>query len=194
MAMGVPTAAMAGEHWKGARNGKAVARAHASHRQIPKPRTTVSAAPTVSATPKASATPTATASPTAVAGSSEATARVLALANAERTKAGCAALTLNPQLTTAAQKHSQDMAAHRSMSHTGSDGSSPGDRIKAAGYNAASWGENVAYGYSTPDAVMTAWMTSPGHRANIVDCSFKDIGIGLAQPGSYWTQDFGSRR
>jgi uncharacterized protein YkwD len=80
------------------------------------------------------------------------------------------------------------------MSHTGSDGSSPGDRITRAGYTWSAYGENVAYGYATPEQVMNGWMNSPGHRANILNCSFKEIGVGLAQPGSYWTQDFGTAR
>jgi uncharacterized protein YkwD len=125
---------------------------------------------------------------------SSATARVVALVNSERSKVGCAPLTVNSKLTKAAQQHSADMAAHRTMSHTGSDGSSPGDRITAAGYSWSSYGENIAYGYSTPESVMAAWMASPGHRQNILDCGFKEIGVGLAQPGSYWTQDFGTAR
>ena len=51
-------------------------------------------------------------------------------------------------------------------------------------------GENVARGYRTPEGVMDAWMSSPGHRGNILDCEYKQMGIGLAQPGNYWTQDF----
>jgi uncharacterized protein YkwD len=86
------------------------------------------------------------------------------------------------------------MASHRNMSHTGSDGSSPGDRITRAGYNWSTYGENVAYGYSTPESVMAGWMGSPGHKRNILNCAFKEIGIGLAQPGNYWTQDFGTAR
>jgi uncharacterized protein YkwD len=101
---------------------------------------------------------------------------------------------MNAKLTKAAQDHSKDMASHRNMSHTGSDGSSPDDRITRAGYSWSSYGENVAYGYSTPEKVMAAWMSSPGHKRNILDCSFKEIGIGLAQPNSYWTQDFGTAR
>ncbi|MFF4603406.1 CAP domain-containing protein [Streptomyces sp. NPDC001339] len=123
---------------------------------------------------------------------SKATARVLELVNSERGKAGCAPLKLNTKLTKAAQDHSEDMAEHRDMSHTGSDGSAPEERITRAGYQWSSYGENVAYGYSTPESVMEGWMTSPGHKRNILDCSFKEIGVGLAQPGDYWTQDFGT--
>ncbi|MFF4759222.1 CAP domain-containing protein [Streptomyces sp. NPDC001292] len=126
--------------------------------------------------------------------SSGPTARVVELVNAERSKAGCSALTVNAKLTKAAQAHSEDMAAHRNMSHTGSDGSAPGDRITRAGYTWQSYGENVAYGYATPEQVMAGWMSSAGHKANILNCSFKEIGVGLAQPGNYWTQEFGAAR
>ncbi|MFD9724317.1 CAP domain-containing protein [Streptomyces sp. NPDC059072] len=131
---------------------------------------------------------------TSVPAPSGSAAAVLSLVNQERAAAGCPALTLNAKLTRAAQDHSADMAAHGNMSHTGSDGSDPGTRITRAGYTWSSYGENVAYGYSTPEKVMEGWMNSPGHRANILNCSFKEIGIGLAQPNSYWTQDFGTAR
>ncbi|MFE9483159.1 CAP domain-containing protein [Streptomyces spororaveus] len=121
-------------------------------------------------------------------------AAVLALVNQERASAGCPAVSLNAKLTKAAQDHSADMASHSNMSHTGSDGSDPGTRITRAGYAWSTYGENVAYGYSTPEKVMEGWMNSQGHRENILNCSFKEIGIGLAQPGSYWTQDFGAAR
>ncbi|MFG2602352.1 CAP domain-containing protein [Streptomyces sp. NPDC048514] len=148
------------------------------------------AAPSAPSTAKPSAPSTAKPSATA----SGTTARILQLVNAERAKAGCQDLTLNAELTKAAQAHSADMAAHQNMSHTGSDGSAPGDRITRAGYTWSSYGENVAYGYSTAEQVMSGWMSSPGHRANILNCSFKEIGVGLAQPNSYWTQDFGTAR
>jgi len=123
-----------------------------------------------------------------------AAARVVELVNSERSKAGCAPLKVNEKLTKAAQAHSEDMARHRNMSHTGSDGSNPGDRIKRAGYEWRAYGENVAHGYRTPESVMKGWMSSPGHKRNILDCTFKEIGVGLAQPGYYWTQDFGTAR
>ncbi|MGJ5752466.1 uncharacterized protein YkwD [Streptomyces puniciscabiei] len=157
----------------------------------PKPRsTTAPRTPRPTATATASSAPKPTPTPTA----SGAVARVVQLVNAERAKVGCHPLTVNPALTKAAQAHSADMAAHQNMSHTGSDGSSPGDRITRAGYSWSAYGENVAYGYATPEQVMNGWMNSPGHRANILNCSYKEIGVGLAQPGSYWTQDFGTAR
>ncbi|WP_327368378.1 CAP domain-containing protein [Streptomyces sp. NBC_01217] len=168
----------------------------------PKPTATTSAPrPTATAeTPQPTATtstprPTASASASATtAPVSDAVARILTLVNNERSNAGCSPLTLNAKLTKAAQAHSEDMAAHQNMSHTGSDGSDPSDRITSAGYDWSAYGENVAYGYSTPESVMAGWMESPGHKRNILDCSFKEIGVGLAQPGSYWTQDFATAR
>ncbi|MER7489805.1 CAP domain-containing protein [Streptomyces sp. NPDC126497] len=160
----------------------------------PKP-TTAAPKPT-SAAPKPTA-PAATApSPAATGGApaSGAVAEVVELVNAERAKVGCSPVRANATLAAAAQKHSEDMAASGTMSHTGSDGSSPGDRITRAGYGWSTYGENVAYGYSTPGQVMNGWMTSPGHKANILNCAFEEIGVGLAQPGSYWTQDFGTAR
>ncbi|MEV6655336.1 CAP domain-containing protein [Streptomyces sp. NPDC051219] len=158
------------------------------------PTTPKAPTPKVTATPsapKATAMPVA---PTATAPASGATARVLQLVNSERSKAGCSPVTLNAKLSKAALDHSKDMSAHTNMSHTGSDGSNPGDRITRAGYSWRTYGENVAYGYTTPENVMTGWMDSPGHKANILNCEFKEIGIGLAQPGNYWTQDFGTAR
>ncbi|MEU1514762.1 CAP domain-containing protein [Streptomyces sp. NPDC005811] len=152
---------------------------------------TVTPAATPSEEP-ASATPAPKATSSAAYPDSGATARVLSLVNAERDKAGCSPLTENAKLTKAAQDHSQDMADHQNMSHTGSDGSSMSDRLSRVGYTFSSAGENVAAGYGTPESVMDGWMNSPGHKANILNCGFKEIGVGLAQPGNYWTQDFGS--
>jgi uncharacterized protein YkwD len=128
--------------------------------------------------------------------------QVVAVVNIERAAAGCNPVTMHPQLNQAALGHSQDMAFNDFFSHTGSDGSSPWQRIVAAGYtNFSTAGENIAAGYSTPQAVMTGWMNSPGHRNNILNCAFQHIGVGyyyLANDtGSvnyhhYWTQVFAS--
>ena len=67
------------------------------------------------------------------------------------------------------------------MSHDGSDGSDVGDRLDRVGYAWRTYGENVAWNQQTPAAVMDAWMNSPGHRANILNCSFTEIGVGVAQ-------------
>ncbi|GAB2781547.1 hypothetical protein GCM10027073_12690 [Streptomyces chlorus] len=159
-----------------------------------------SASKPTTATPKPTTIgpePSAGASSPATTGGTKASgpvAKVVEIVNAERGKAGCSPLKVNATLTEAAQKHSEDMAASGSMSHTGSDGSSPADRITRAGYSWSTYGENVAYGYSTPEQVMAGWMASPGHKENILNCAFKEIGVGLAQPGSYWTQNFGTAR
>ncbi|WP_327250913.1 CAP domain-containing protein [Streptomyces sp. NBC_01244] len=140
------------------------------------------------------AEPTGAPEPSDSAAPSGAVAEVLALVNKERAAVGCPVLTVNEKLTKAAQDHSEDMAAHSNMSHTGSDGSDPGQRITRAGYQWRTYAENVAYGYPTAAQVMEGWMNSPGHKRNILDCNVKEIGIGLAQPGQYWTQDFGATR
>ncbi|MFF1912516.1 CAP domain-containing protein [Streptomyces sp. NPDC058239] len=186
-AVGVPSAAMAcfDPHEKPAAEAWQTHTAHrTAHWSASKPAASTS-------TPKPAAS---TSAPEPAAPASGAAARILTLVNSERSKAGCSPLTMNAKLTKAAQDHSADMASHRNMSHTGSDGSAPGDRITRAGYQWSAYGENVAYGYSTPESVMAGWMDSPGHKRNILDCSFKEIGVGLAQPGNYWTQDFGTAR
>ena len=104
------------------------------------------------------------------------------------------ALSINGSLTSAAQAHANDQAARDTMSHTGSDGSNAGTRIQRTGYPVRNWGENVAAGYSTPDAVVAAWMASPGHRANIVSGSFTQIGVAVAYAAdgtAYWAMELG---
>ncbi len=101
-------------------------------------------------------------------------------------------LTLNTLLVRAAQAHSDDMLAMRKMSHTGSDGSGPGDRIARTGYRASWWGENIAAGYRSVEAVMAGWLGSPGHCENIMNPNFTEFGAGEA--GYYWTQVFGRPR
>ncbi|PRX03261.1 UNVERIFIED_ORG: uncharacterized protein YkwD [Actinomadura viridilutea] len=117
---------------------------------------------------------------------------VVTLTNQERAKAGCSALKVDDRLVAAARKHSADMAANNYFSHDSRDGTDPFERMRAAGYpNPAA--ENIAMGYSSPEAVMKGWMNSPGHRRNILDCSLRTIGVGVAKSprGPYWTQDFG---
>jgi uncharacterized protein YkwD len=131
---------------------------------------------------------------TTTTGTSPQAAKVLALTNAERAKVGCKALTINAKLTEAAQAHSADMAAKDYFAHDSQDGTSPFDRIKAIGYNFRAAAENIAYGQPTAASVMDAWMNSPGHKANILNCTYTQIGIGYAlRSGTpYWTQDFGT--
>jgi uncharacterized protein YkwD len=120
---------------------------------------------------------------------------VFALTNTERGKAGCPALKFNAKVRNAARNHSKDMAAKKYFSHTGQDNSDPGDRLERAGYDATrGWAENIAYGYRTPEAVMSGWMGSEGHRRNILNCGLTTLGVGVAKAKDgtlYWTQDFG---
>lgn len=102
------------------------------------------------------------------------------------------ALELEARLTVAAQAHADDMAASGTMSHTGSDGSRPDERIARTGYAPAAWGENVAAGYPTVDAVMAGWLGSDGHCANLMNPGFTDFGAGAS--GRYWAQVFARPR
>ncbi|MGW2483541.1 sigma-70 family RNA polymerase sigma factor [Streptomyces sp. NPDC001571] len=128
-------------------------------------------------------------------GTPAAVQQVLDLVNSERGKAGCSALTSNPKLYEAALKHSENMAAQNFFDHTDPSGAGPGERITAAGYQWSAYGENIARGQADAAAVMDSWMNSPGHRANILNCGFKEIGIGVhyGSGGPWWTQDFGAR-
>jgi uncharacterized protein YkwD len=142
--------------------------------------------------------PTPQPAPTGTTGLTSDEAQVLALVNKERASAGCGTLRSNTILVSVARAHSKDMAVHGYFDHSSQDGRSPFDRMRAAGYSGGLMGENIAAGQSTPAAVMNAWMNSPGHRANILNCGYKVIGIGVAKvSGSpyriYWTQDFGDR-
>jgi uncharacterized protein YkwD len=107
------------------------------------------------------------------------------------------AVSLDSRLRCAARKHSKDMGVNNFFSHTGSDGSTPWQRITWAGYAYRYAGENIAAGYSTPSAVVTGWMNSSGHCNNIMNPNFKHLGVGYyyhsgSTYGHYWTQDFGS--
>ena len=139
--------------------------------------------------PSAAPSPRPSRTPSPAASGSQ-TAQVVALTNQDRARAGCAALRVDPRLTAAAQGHSADMAANGYFAHDGLDGSSFADRIEARGYPSPG-GENIAQGQPDARAVVTAWLNSPGHRANIENCSFTAIGVGLAGADRYWTQDFG---
>ncbi|MFF2302863.1 CAP domain-containing protein [Streptomyces sp. NPDC058128] len=142
--------------------------------------------------PLAPAKPTATepGRGTRPAGGSEAE-EVVRLVNVERAAAGCKALTVDADLTEAAQDYTHGMAATGNLSHTGTDGSQPQDRIEAAGYAWSRSGEHIAEGQADAAAVMDAWMHSPGHRADILNCGFTEIGVGVSTDGvPWWTQDF----
>ena len=122
--------------------------------------------------------------------------RVLALTNVERRKHGCPTLRANTYLRKSARGHTVTMAAHDLMSHQ-----LPGEpyfsrRITRAGYRGwSSVAENVARGFSGPSSVVRAWMNSPSHRRNILNCRYRDLGVGVALDGGqlWWTQNFGRR-
>ncbi|MGJ3246388.1 MAG: CAP domain-containing protein [Elainellaceae cyanobacterium] len=127
--------------------------------------------------------------------------RILDLTNLYRQQVGFQPLTLNQKLTQAAQAHSENMASSDFVGHVAPDGSNMSDRIRATGYRYWTIAENVAAGYSTPDATVEGWMNSPGHRANILNPDLKEIGIGYYHLANdtgrinydhYWTQDFGT--
>ncbi|MFB7653176.1 MULTISPECIES: CAP domain-containing protein [unclassified Streptomyces] len=123
-------------------------------------------------------------------------AQVLALVNEERAAAGCSPVTANDKLTRAADDYSDVMASSGVMSHTGPDGSTMTTRVEAAGYQWSTLGENIARGQADAAAVMDSWMNSEGHRANILNCSFKELGVGVhvGDGGPWWTQNFGASR
>jgi uncharacterized protein YkwD len=132
------------------------------------------------------------------AGAEELTAEVLRRVNAERAAAGLKPLARAPELDLAALRHTEDMARGNFLGHTGSDGSDPVARLRAAGYVPLAWGENVAAGFTSAESVVAAWMKSPGHRANILGNRFTEIGIAvLYRPGTrygtFWAQVFGAR-
>ncbi|PZV12523.1 MAG: hypothetical protein DCF20_17515 [Pseudanabaena sp.] len=122
---------------------------------------------------------------------------LLKLTNQERQKAGLAPLKLSSQLTRAAQSHAVDMAKNNYFSHQGLNGSSMVDRTKSTGYQYSALGENIAAGKATPEGTIRQWMNSPGHRANILNRKYTEIGFGYeyapnSQYRYYWVQVFGA--
>ncbi len=134
--------------------------------------------------------------------------RVLQLANEARARprrcgsrqfAAVPPLALESHLTSAALTQARDMARHNMLEHTGSDGSTPDQRVTRAGYKWRATGENIASGPTTPEEVMAGWLASPGHCENIMSPRFKEMGIAwVVDPksasGVYWAQTFGNRR
>ncbi|MFI8082954.1 sigma-70 family RNA polymerase sigma factor [Kitasatospora sp. NPDC086009] len=116
------------------------------------------------------------------------------LVNAERAKVGCAPLRIDPKLHAAAQKHSDDMVARSYFDHVNPDGARADARLSAAGYRWSQWGENLDRGPTAPATVVSRWMDGGIHQSNMLDCGFKDVGIGVTTgPGGlYWTQDLGA--
>jgi uncharacterized protein YkwD len=123
-------------------------------------------------------------------------AQVVDLINAHRAEIGLQPLKVSPTLTAAATWKARHMAAYSYLTHD--DPGPPvqrtaGDRLAACGYPSATWGENIAMGYTTPQAVVDAWLASPGHRENIERADYVATGVAMAgteQP--YWAESFGS--
>lgn len=118
---------------------------------------------------------------------------VIRLTNLERTKRGLPALTENWQLSRVARYKSQDMVNKNYFSHTSPTYGSPFTMMQSFGLKFSAAGENIAYGQRTPQAVVTAWMNSAGHRANILSTAYTQIGVGAAKKADgtlYWTQEF----
>ena len=115
---------------------------------------------------------------------------VVRLVNEIRVKNGLKELTYDWELSRVARYKSQDMKDNRYFSHTSPVYGSPFQMLKSFGISYRSAGENIARGQATPQAVVHAWMNSPGHRANILNASFTRIGVGYVAQGHYWTQMF----
>jgi uncharacterized protein YkwD len=157
--------------------------------------TTTTTAPTTTAPPSTTTTrpaPTTTRpAPTTTAPAASGPAdQVVALVNDVRAGVGCQPLTVDDKLTAAAQLHAEDMAARDYMDHVSPEGMDPQDRAAAQGFTDPV-GENIAMGYPDAQAVMDGWMNSPGHRANIENCDYQTIGVGVDGDGWYWAQEFG---
>ncbi|MFI1258577.1 CAP domain-containing protein [Streptomyces netropsis] len=119
-------------------------------------------------------------------------AHLLALVNRERVRAGRRPVRADARLARLAQDFSEDMARRGFFAHTDPDGRTPWDRAAKHGITTLG-GENIARGHSDAEAVMEAWMRSPGHRQNILNGDYRTIGIGMhsGPGGPWWTQDFG---
>jgi len=117
---------------------------------------------------------------------------VLDWTNAQRKAAGLTELVANEKLTLAARAHAANMAQYSKLDHN--LGGSVGDRVRAAGYGFSAAGENIAWNSSTPGDTVKMWMNSSGHRANIMNGNYREIGIAVAMNARgepYWAQIFG---
>ncbi|MHC1721655.1 MAG: CAP domain-containing protein [Aminipila sp.] len=119
--------------------------------------------------------------------------QVVNLVNQERAKEGLAPLTLNAKLANVAETKAADMRDKNYFSHTSPTYGSPFDMMKQFGITYTAAGENIAKGQKTPESVMSAWMNSPGHRANIMNSNYQQIGVGYVTDSNgttYWVQEF----
>lgn len=132
---------------------------------------------------------------------------VLSGINAVRAKAGCGALTLNRQLMATAEAHARNMAEDDFFGHRDRSGKGFPARVRAQGYPLSLAAENIAAGQKTPEKAVQAWLDSPSHRKNVMNCKFRETGIAMVyQPDDkplkgqsmglryYWVQVFGVQR
>jgi uncharacterized protein YkwD len=125
-------------------------------------------------------------------------ARARDLINAYRKTKGLKPLSLDAELTSAAAAHAKDLAKWDRISHYGSDGSNPWDRVKRAGYNAKVAAENVGTGQSSFDEVLKGWKESPGHNRNLLMNDVDNMGIALVREPktefkTFWVLALGAR-
>ncbi|MCM2578768.1 CAP domain-containing protein [Streptomyces meridianus] len=208
---GTPSASRSGGHSASASASRKAGSPSASVTRTPAASTSpgtsapsrASSAPAGTATPSerpTSASPTATpserptsATPTRSADTQSAEeAEVLRLVNQERAQAGCSPVTADPGLGDLAGDFSEDMAVRSFFDHTDPDGNDPWDRARQRGIDNLG-AENIARGQPNARAVMDSWMQSEGHRANILNCDYRTLGVGLhtADGDHWWTQEFG---
>jgi len=119
--------------------------------------------------------------------------QVADLVNQERAKQGLSPLTLNTELSSVAETKAADMRDKNYFSHTSPTYGSPFDMMKQFGISYKSAGENIAMGQKTPEVVMNGWMNSEGHRANILNANYTEIGVGYvtdSNGNTYWVQMF----
>lgn len=116
--------------------------------------------------------------------------QVIDLTNEKRASRGLKPLTANWELSRVARYKSQDMVNNKYFSHTSPTYGSPFNMIKNFGIKYRSAGENIAYGQRTPEQVVNSWWNSAGHRANMLNANYTDIGVGYVSNGNYWTQMF----
>ncbi len=121
-------------------------------------------------------------------------AQVVTLVNAHRAGLGLVPLVVSPTLSAAAEWKARNMAAYGYLDHNdpAPDARTADERIAACGYESAEWGENIATGFATAQAVVDAWLASPEHRANIERPEFRATGVGAAGSPIYWAQSFGA--
>jgi uncharacterized protein YkwD len=139
--------------------------------------------------------------------SADAVQLVLSGINAVRAEAGCVPLTLNRQLMATAEAHARNMAEDDFFGHRDRSGKGFPARVRAQGYPLSLAAENIAAGQKTPEQAVQAWLNSPGHRKNVMNCRFRETGIAMVyQPDDkplkgqsmglryYWVQVFGVQR